>query len=304
MREGFFKDKVNSRAKTQRKHKEMSKVEIYYFSGTGNSLHVAKELQKRIPETNPIPILSLLNKDVIETDAETVGFVFPIYCHTVPMIVKNVIKKLELKSTNYLFAVATTATTQCRAFPEIDQVLRKKSKRLNSYFTLKMPHNMPFYIEHDHLTAKEQIAKMKSDLQNKLETIGKIIINAEKHRVNDPQFTDPIPGFLLPFMSLLIPINRFIVKEITVFYSDSKCTGCGICEKVCLSNKINIVNKRPVWQKDVICYQCQACINYCPDQSIQQKSTWFMKSYSDQNGRYHNPEVTVNDLAGQKSFNP
>jgi len=41
-------------------------TEIYYFSGTGNSLHVAKELQKRLPETNLIPIVSLLNKDVIK----------------------------------------------------------------------------------------------------------------------------------------------------------------------------------------------------------------------------------------------
>ena len=36
----------------------MSKVEIYYFSGTGNSLHLARELQKRIPETKLIPITS------------------------------------------------------------------------------------------------------------------------------------------------------------------------------------------------------------------------------------------------------
>ena len=35
-------------------------TEIYYFSGTGNSLHVAKELQKRMPETKLIPILSLV----------------------------------------------------------------------------------------------------------------------------------------------------------------------------------------------------------------------------------------------------
>lgn len=280
----------------------MSTVEIYYFSGTGNSLHVAKELQKRIPETNLIPVLSLINKDIIETTAETVGFVFPIYCHTVPVFVKNVVKKLELKSTNYLFAVATTATTQCRAFPEIDQVLRKKNKRLDSYFVLKMPHNMPFYIDYNHLTAKEQITKMESEVRNRLETIGEIITGKEKNRVNDPQFTRPIPRFLLPLMPLLIPINRYIVMKITVFYADPKCTGCGICEKVCLSNKIKIVNEKPVWQKDVLCYQCQACINYCPVQSVQQRSTWFMKSYSDKNGRRHDPEVTANDLAGQKSF--
>jgi len=51
-------------------------TEIYYFSGTGNSLHVAKELQKRIPETKLIPMVSLLNRDIIETSAETVGFIF------------------------------------------------------------------------------------------------------------------------------------------------------------------------------------------------------------------------------------
>jgi len=34
------------------------------------------------------------------------------------------------------------------------------------------------------------------------------------------------------------------------FYSNSKCSGCGICEKVCLSNKIKLINKRPEWQKN------------------------------------------------------
>ena len=60
-------------------------TEIYYFSGTENSLHVAKELQKRIPKANIIPIVSLLNKDVIETKGETVGFVFPIYFTAIPI---------------------------------------------------------------------------------------------------------------------------------------------------------------------------------------------------------------------------
>lgn len=35
-------------------------ADIYYFSGTGNSFHVAKELQKRVPEVNLIPIVSLI----------------------------------------------------------------------------------------------------------------------------------------------------------------------------------------------------------------------------------------------------
>jgi len=42
-------------------------TEIYYLSGTGNSLHVAKELQKRIADTELIPISSLKNNDGIKT---------------------------------------------------------------------------------------------------------------------------------------------------------------------------------------------------------------------------------------------
>ena len=67
----------------------MSNVEIYYFSMTGNSLHVAKELQKRIPETNRIPIVSLLNKDRVKTNGEAAGLVFPINSMTIPIPVKK-----------------------------------------------------------------------------------------------------------------------------------------------------------------------------------------------------------------------
>lgn len=114
----------------------MSEVEIYYFSGTGNSLHVAKELQKRIPGANLISIVNLLTKDGIETNGETVGFVFPIHGMTIPIPVKKFIKKLDLKSTKCIFAIATRAGTQHRAFIEIENILNKRGKGLVSYFTL------------------------------------------------------------------------------------------------------------------------------------------------------------------------
>ena len=77
----------------------MSKVEIYYFSGTGNSLHVARELQKRIPESKLIPMVSLLNEDIIETKGETIGFVFPVYLSSTPAPVRRFLKKINLKPT-------------------------------------------------------------------------------------------------------------------------------------------------------------------------------------------------------------
>ena len=44
----------------------MDRVELYYFSGTGNSLHIVKELHKRIPKASVIPIVGLLNQDIIK----------------------------------------------------------------------------------------------------------------------------------------------------------------------------------------------------------------------------------------------
>jgi MinD superfamily P-loop ATPase len=49
------------------------------------------------------------------------------------------------------------------------------------------------------------------------------------------------------------------------FYADEKCVGFGNCEKVCQSRKVKIVNKKPVWQKDVKCYFCYVCNNLGPE---------------------------------------
>jgi ferredoxin len=87
------------------------------------------------------------------------------------------------------------------------------------------------------------------------------------------------------------------------FFADSKCVGCGTCEKVCLSNKIKMVDKKPVWKKNVKCYMCYACLNFCPEQSVQIKSKWYMKSYTGEKGRYLHPYATARDIARQKEPN-
>lgn len=114
----------------------MSGVEIYYFSGTGIRYTLQRNYKKRIPETDLIPIISLLNKDRIETNEETVGFVFPVYLTTIPIPVKNFLKKLDLKSTKYIFAIATRAGSPHRAFIDIEKILKKTGRSLDSYFTL------------------------------------------------------------------------------------------------------------------------------------------------------------------------
>lgn len=275
----------------------MDKVEIYYFSGTGNSLHIAKELQKRLPGAELIPIVSLLGKEVITTHGDTVGFVFPVHGMTVPIPVKRFIEKLELKSAKYTFAAATRGCTKCFAFKAINKILKRKGKALDSYFVLSMPINDPKFEEYE-IPTEEKIAENKLIIGSRLDTMAKAILGYEKSREKD---SEHIPsGFLLERLVLLGMKFAELDGASNYFYSDSKCTGCGTCEKVCPSGKIKMADNKPVWRNNVKCYLCYACINYCPRQAAQINNKWYMKSYTEKNGRYPHPYATADDIAGQK----
>jgi ferredoxin len=76
------------------------------------------------------------------------------------------------------------------------------------------------------------------------------------------------------------------------FIVDEKCNSCGICETVCPVSNIKMVDGKPQWQHK--CQQCLACIHFCPTIAIQYgKKTMKRK-------RYHQPEVTIKDIANQK----
>lgn len=274
----------------------MSESEIYYFSGTGNSLHVAQEIQKRIPNSTLIPMVSLLDNDAIETKSETVGFVFPTYLTTVPAPVRLFLKKIDMKSANYTFSIVTRFGTFCVANRNIKRLLKKKGKRLDSQFILNMAINTPTALKPGkgfenwtHDISKERIAQIDSEIASRLDEIQKIIVNQEKY----PQKTglNPLASFVERIMYLL---TRNIKTQID-FIADSTCTGCGICEKVCLSRKIKMNGKKPEWQKDVRCFYCYACFNFCPTQAI-----LVDKKYTKKDGRYFHPNVTADDIAKQK----
>jgi NAD-dependent dihydropyrimidine dehydrogenase PreA subunit len=107
--------------------------------------------------------------------------------------------------------------------------------------------------------------------------------------------------FSLVPRSLNYDAHRYMYQRLIRFYSDTKCTGCGVCENVCLSHKIELVDGKPVWRDNVRCYGCFACINLCPQQAIQIAARRpLYDSYTETNGRYHHPSVTWRDIAAQR----
>ena len=74
---------------------------VFYFTGSGNSLYVAKHLSEK-----PLSIPQVLQGDQFEFEADEIGFVFPDYQGRAPSIVQEFAQKVKLKA-NYMFTVIT-----------------------------------------------------------------------------------------------------------------------------------------------------------------------------------------------------
>ena len=74
---------------------------VFYFTGTGNSLYIAKQIEK-----NPISIPQVINKESQEFSADSIGIVAPVYGHEVPQMVRNFLKNAVFH-TDYFYIILT-----------------------------------------------------------------------------------------------------------------------------------------------------------------------------------------------------
>jgi NAD-dependent dihydropyrimidine dehydrogenase PreA subunit len=142
-------------------------------------------------------------------------------------------------------------------------------------------------------------------MQVKLDAFSQAILARREVDERDTDATYALPGWGKVF-DVFVPrswnygLHKYMYQRLIEFYSDANCKGCGICEQVCLSHKIALSNGMPTWHSEVKCYACFACINFCPQRAIQVRSRFPVKSYTEVNARYHHPDVTYRDIAGQK----
>ncbi len=281
----------------------MSSTEIYYFSGTGNSLRVARELGQRLPDAELIPVVRLLGQDRIQVKAKAVGLVFPLHGMTVPIPIRRFLKKADLGAAQYVYAMVTYAGTASWAARYIRKRLQKQGKDLHASFLVRMPSSNPKIAGFEPPTA-EDLAALEGMMQKKLDTVLRVVEGRERHA--DDDFAGIRISLPQPF--------RFLVEHLILcgmgflehrdarryFFADEKCAGCGTCAHVCPAGKIALRDARPVWQERVKCYMCYACLNFCPMQAIQIRSTWYMKSHTEHQARYPHPYATADDIAAQR----
>ncbi len=258
---------------------------IYYFTGTGNSLKIAKDLAQKLEECELIPIAKVWQTEDLESTSEKIGFIFPLYYSGLPKIVYDFIDKIDLSKSNYFFAVITSGG-DIKEFPlqQLEKILKTKLKTLSAGFIIIMPNN---YIIGFDIHSEESQKRFFGRAINQVEKISEIVKD-KKQNLNQEIFVKNL--------SRSERFNQNFRNEVNEsdksFYADDSCSSCGICEHVCPVNNIKLVEGIPEWQHN--CQQCLACINFCPEKSIQ-FGTETLKT-----GRYHHPEITLQEIINQK----
>jgi ferredoxin len=258
---------------------------IFYFSGTGNSLYVAKNIAQYNDE-KLISVAEVMNSEEGSceynlVDNEIIGFIYPIYAWAPPEMVIKFIERLKLNNykNNYIFTIATCGENIGNTIKTLDNCLKKKNWCLNSGFSISMPNN---YIILGNVDTKEVENKKLLAAEDTLKNINSIL--KERREGIYQVEKGAMPGVLT---SVINPLFNKMAINTKKFYANDNCNGCGLCESVCNCKTIKVQDK-PKWGKE--CTQCLACIHLCPTKAIQYgKGT-------ESKGRYMNPNINVNEM--------
>jgi len=247
---------------------------IFYFSATGNSLQVAKDIAEKIGECEVSNLAKYdTNRKITE---ERVGIVFPVYFWGVPNIIKAFLSKIEFESSPYIFAVATRGGVVGASLIQVDDLLKLKNQKLHSGFAITMPENYIIYYNAD---SKEKQQKLFDAEKIKVVAISQVVISKKEQSLEKSKYLiDTLFGKILN----QAVVENFPTKDINFTLND-QCTGCGKCEKGCSVGNITMINGKPTWNHH--CEFCLACLQSCPVEAINYGNKTQKKT------RYMNPNV-------------
>ncbi len=254
---------------------------IFYFTGTGNSLDVAKKISNAL-NLDLISISEAIKKKEIYKD-EIIIFVTPVYHGDIPNIVKRFIEQINILSTSSVYTILTLAALEGKAMYHINKILKNRGLNFVYGAKIQLPDNYLFST-----TSQKKREILFKNYPRKLE---KIIDDIKSNKNNSSKYNKKYSTFSTNLSKKTFNF-LFNANKKTIDYE--KCTNCGICAKVCPVNNIVLSNEKFIINNE--CENCMACAQWCP-----QKAVYFGKKNATGNRFYTNPNITIKDIINQKT---
>lgn len=272
---------------------------IFYFTGTGNSLKVAKDISANLQNSELLSMAANHQKVLSLAPHGAVGFVFPVYYTGLPRLVEEFISSINLTNVDYIYMVCTYGHPggNSGCISQGKKILRRKGKELNAAFYVQHVNNFMLNVWEDctlwtlEVTPEKKHKALHEKAHKKAKYIAEIVSRRKSH--HDRSLTE----YTGPVMFNYKGFYKRVQSGDKDFYTTDRCNSCGLCAKVCPTNNIRMSSEHPEWKSET-CQRCLACLNLCPKASIlhrQEKETA-------KKNRYKNPYITVKEIieSGQR----
>ena len=258
--------------------KRMGMSLVFYFTATGNSLFIAKSLSDA-----PISIPQELKKDKLSYEADEIGFVFPDYAASAPMIVREFLKKAKFKA-GYMFSVITFGNAAVNVCQWWDRFAKENGVSFHYIKSILMVDN--------YLPVFDMNQQMSIDKHTD-ENLSKIIedLNAHKSFIETAEM-----GFFNEEMLKGMQEQHFsMTADRLLELRKDRCVECMTCEKVCPHKNFRLGADGLEFSGK--CEYCLACVNNCPQKALTLKPAnpqW--PGERNPEARYRNPNISLNEI--------
>ncbi|MFA6614346.1 MAG: EFR1 family ferrodoxin [Endomicrobiia bacterium] len=246
-------------------------INIYVFSGTGNTLLIAKKISEFFNNNyyvSTVHRLEAVNPKTINLDS-TIGIGFTVACWNTYPFVRKWIDDLPNGNGTEIFLFNSMGDSSLKMISHISKILQKKDYIVIASKEFVMPNNF-LLIEND----KKKELKLNKTLP-KVEDFAKSI--AENNcSVVKSNIISSIFFIITTFIISLWEI-RISQKFIKFKIDKSKCNKCNVCIDICPVENISMRNYP---EFSMHCQFCLRCISYCPQKAIQSHLLYKNKTHT------------------------
>jgi ferredoxin/flavodoxin len=246
--------------------KEMTHINIYYFSGTGNTAWMVTRLAGRLTElgdeVTAVSCEDIASPDVDPAACDVMGVAFPVYGSLAPPIVRGFLDRLPSVAAKPLFAVTTAGYAAGDTGWWAVRPLRAKGYELFLVDNVVVANNLYIPpVDVLPVTPPEKLPRRLARAGIKIAKLADLIHRRERH----VRGAGPL-GLLMGFSQRvgMKYLERSAIKWLSV---DESCTQCGWCVDHCPVHNIEMTGDGIEFLDR--CMLCMRCYSFCPSQSIQ-----------------------------------